>query len=450
MINQESQTPEIPVIIKVVGIGGGGVKAVNHMIDSGMQGVEFIAVGSDKQALLLSKAEKKIQIGEKLTVGLGMITANPEFGQKAAEEARAILTEQLRDADLVFIVTCLGGAVGTGAAPVVAECAREVGALTIGVVSKPFSFEGKRRMNLAEAGIINLKDHVDALIIISNDRLLQIADKKTNMKDIFHVSDDVMRKGIQGISDVLVVPGLLNADLEEIKAIMSNEQYSFMGTGTARGENGPENAAEAAIKSPLLEVNIEGAKSLLINITGGKDLSLYDVVDATNVITDGTNPDANIVFGAIIDNKMNNGEIQATVIAINCSEVPNKRKPDFKMGIIDYEREKRQSVRKTSSYGGDIPPWMLNCNNKPGESEGLEPRPDGKKLCNYLRKLRIELAQANKIPFETAKCTYIGPCAGTCPKCDKEASDLREKLKAIPEQERKYPQHNLDDWENVV
>ena len=306
-------TPETLAKIKVVGVGGGGNNAVNRMITSGLQGVEFIAINCDAQALLLSKAQNRIQIGEKLTKGLGA-GANPEIGQKAAEESREILIEQLRGADMVFVTAGMGGGTGTGAAPIVAECAREAGALTVGVVTKPFSFEGKRRMNQAEAGIVNLKDRVDTLITIPNDRLLQVIDRRTSMIDAFRIADDVLRQGVQGISDLISVPGLINADFADVKTIMSNAGSALMGIGTAKGENGAVAAAEAAIKSPLLEASIEGARGVLFNITGGKDLSLFDVTEASNIITEAVDPDANIIFGAVIDEKLDD-EIRVTVIA---------------------------------------------------------------------------------------------------------------------------------------
>ena len=306
-------TPETLAKIKVVGVGGGGNNAVNRMITSGLQGVEFIAINCDAQALLGSKAQNRIQIGEKLTKGLGA-GANPEIGQKAAEESRELLIDQLRGADMVFVTAGMGGGTGTGAAHIVAECAREAGALTVGVVTKPFSFVGKRRMNQAEAGIVNLKDRVDTLITIPNDRLLQVIDRRTSMLDAFRIADDVLRQGVQGISDLISVPGLINADFADVKTIMSNAGSALMGIGTAKGENGAVAAAEAAIKSPLLEASIEGARGVLFNITGGKDLSLFDVTEASNIITEAVDPDANIIFGAVIDEKLDD-EIRVTVIA---------------------------------------------------------------------------------------------------------------------------------------
>jgi cell division protein FtsZ len=299
--------------IKVIGVGGGGNNAVNRMIDAGVAGVEFIAVNSDKQALMLSKAEKKIQIGEKLTKGLGA-GANPEVGEKAAEESRDQIIEALKGAEMVFVTAGMGGGTGTGAAHVVADCAKEIGALTVGVVTKPFRFEGPRRMRQAESGIVNLKEKVDTLVTIPNDRLLQIIDKRTSMLEAFHIADDVLRQGVQGISNLIAVPGLINLDFADVKTVMSNAGSALMGVGTAKGEGGAKAAAEAAIKSPLLEAAIDGAQGVLINITGGKELSLFDVSEASDIITEAADPNATIIFGAVIDENIND-EIRVTVIA---------------------------------------------------------------------------------------------------------------------------------------
>ena len=299
--------------IKVIGVGGGGNNAVNRMITAGVRGVEFIAVNCDAQALLLSKAENKIQIGEKLTKGLGA-GANPEIGEKACEESRDQIVEALKGADMVFVTAGMGGGTGTGAAHVVAECAKEVGALTVGVVTKPFMFEGRRRMNQAENGIVKLKEKVDTLITIPNDRLLQVIDRRTSMLDAFRIADDVLRQGVQGISDLIGVPGLINADFADVKTIMSNAGSALMGIGTAKGEGGAKAAAEAAIKSPLLEASVDGAMGVLFNITGGKELSLFDVTEASQIITEAVDPNANIIFGAVIDEALED-EIRVTVIA---------------------------------------------------------------------------------------------------------------------------------------
>ena len=271
--------------IKVIGVGGGGNNAVNRMIDAGVSGVEFIAVNCDKQCLMLSKAEKRIQIGEKLTKGLGA-GANPEIGEKAAEESRDQILESLKGADMVFVTAGMGGGTGTGAAHVVAECAKEIGALTVGVVTKPFGFEGPRRMKQAEAGIVNLKEKVDTLVTIPNDRLLQIIEKRTSMLEAFKKADDVLRQGVQGISNLIAVPGLINVDFADVKTVMSNAGSALMGVGTAKGEGGGKAAAEAAIKSPLLEASIDGARGVLINVIGGKELSLFDVNEAANIVNE--------------------------------------------------------------------------------------------------------------------------------------------------------------------
>ena len=382
--------PETLAKIKVVGVGGGGNNAVNRMNVAGLQGVDFISVNCDAQALLLSKAQNRIQIGEKLTKGLGA-GANPEIGQKAAEESRDIIIEQLRGADMVFVTAGMGGGTGTGAAPIVAECAREAGALTVGVVTKPFSFEGKRRMNQAEAGIVTLKERVDTLITIPNDRLLQVIDRRTSMIDAFRIADDVLRQGVQGISDLISVPGLINADFADVKTIMSNAGSALMGIGTATGDNGAVAAAEAAIKSPLLEASIEGARGVLFNITGGKDLSLFDVTEASNIITEAVDPDANIIFGAVIDEKLDD-EIRVTVIATGFNgknpalypektgqstiKTPGWNTPRQRGGATEVKANppKQQAVADTPAKeepshgsiitgfpkdpGNDIPPWM--------------------------------------------------------------------------------------------
>lgn len=299
--------------IKVIGVGGGGNNAVNRMIVAGVSGVEFLSVNTDAQALITAHAPTRIQIGNKLTKGLGA-GANPEVGEKAAEESRDQIIEVLKGAEMIFVTAGMGGGTGTGAAPIVAECAKEVGALTVGVVTKPFSFEGKRRMAQAESGINRLKEKVDTLITIPNDRLMQVIDKRTPMLEAFRIADDILRQGVQGISDLIAVPGLINLDFADIKTIMSNAGSALMGIGVGKGEGGALVAAEAAIKSPLLETSIEGARGVLFNITGGKDLSLFDVNDASQVIADAADKDANIIFGSVIDESLGD-EIRVTVIA---------------------------------------------------------------------------------------------------------------------------------------
>lgn len=299
--------------IKVLGVGGGGNNAVNRMIESGVRGIEFIALNTDKQALYSSRAEIKIQLGEKITKGLGA-GANPEIGAKAAEENRNEILECLKGADMVFITAGMGGGTGTGAAPIVAEIAKELGILTVGVVTKPFTFEGKKRLLQAEKGIEDLKNTVDTLVTIPNDRLLQISDKKTSMADAFMMADEVLKQGIQGISDLISVPNLINLDFADVKTIMYDKGIAHMGIGVAKGDNRAQEAAKQAITSPLLETSIEGAKSVLLNITGSKDLGIFEVNEAADIIRQAVDPDANIIFGAGIEESMND-EIKITVIA---------------------------------------------------------------------------------------------------------------------------------------
>ncbi len=298
--------------LKVVGVGGAGNNAVNRMIQYGIQGVEFISVNTDKQALYLSRANQKIQIGEKLTKGLGA-GADPEIGRKAAEESRDSITEALRGADLVFITAGMGGGTGTGAAPVVAECAKEMGILTIGVVTKPFAFEGKVRMNNAVNGILNLKNNVDTLITIPNDRLLDTVGN-VSLAEAFRIADDVLRQGIQGISDLIAVPAMINLDFADVRTIMRERGMAHMGIGTATGDKRASEAARQAVISPLLETTINGAKGVLLNITGGSDLGIHEVSEAASIIQEYADPEANIIWGAGIDEEMGEG-VRITVIA---------------------------------------------------------------------------------------------------------------------------------------
>ena len=299
--------------IKVIGVGGGGNNAVNRMIESGVRGIDFIALNTDQQALYSSKAEVKLQLGEKLTRGLGA-GANPDIGSKAAEENRNEITEILQGADMIFITAGMGGGTGTGAAPVVAEIAKELGILTVGIVTKPFTFEGAKRLLHADQGVEELKGKVDTLVTIPNDRLLQVADKKTTMVEAFLMADEVLKQGIQGISDLIAVPNLINLDFADVKTIMQNQGIAHMGIGTAQGDNRATEAAKQAIQSPLLETSIEGAKSVLLNITGGEDLGIFEVNEAADLIRSAVDKDANIIFGAGIDEALTD-EIKITVIA---------------------------------------------------------------------------------------------------------------------------------------
>ncbi|MCS6994567.1 MAG: cell division protein FtsZ [Anaerolineales bacterium] len=299
--------------IKVVGVGGGGTNAVNRMIQEGIQGVDFVAVNTDAQALLLSKAPTKVQIGDKLTRGLGA-GGNPDIGRKSAEETADELYNVLKGSDMVFVTAGLGGGTGTGAAPVVAQIAKECGALTIGVVTRPFTFEGARRMQAAEAGMEQLKEHADTLIVIPNDRLLQIVDKRASLQDAFRLADDVLRQGIQGISELITVPGLINLDFADVKAIMSEGGAALMAVGHAAGEDRARVAAEQAISSQLLDITIDGARGVLFNVTGGPNMTLFEVNQAAAIIRETAHPDVNMIFGAVIDPNMGD-EIRITVIA---------------------------------------------------------------------------------------------------------------------------------------
>ena len=306
--------------IKVIGVGGAGTNAVNRMVESGLQGVDFIAINTDKQALALSKAPTKIQIGDKLTKGLGA-GANPEIGKKAAEESREEISDTIKGCDLVFVTCGMGGGTGTGAAPVIAEIAREQGILTIGVVSKPFLFEGRQRMKNAENGIEQLKAHVDTLVVVPNDRLLSVVTKGTTMTEAFRIADDTLRQGIQGISDLIAVPSLINLDFADVRTVMSSRGLAHMGIGIGSGENRMVDAAKQAISSPMLETSIDGARAVLINITGGADTSIIDINEAAQLITAAADPEANIIFGAGIDENLKD-EVHITVIATGFEKKP--------------------------------------------------------------------------------------------------------------------------------
>ena len=305
--------------IKVVGVGGGGGNVINRMIEAGLRGVEFVTVNTDKQALELSKASKKIQIGEKLTRGLGA-GANPEIGKCSAEESKAEIAEALKGADMVFVTAGMGGGTGTGAAPIVAETSREMGILTVAVVTKPFPFEGKRRTAQAEAGIEELKQCVDTLIVIPNEKLLQVVEKQTSFKAAFEMADDVLRQSVQGVSDLITIPGLVNLDFADVKTIMLDAGIAHTGVGRASGEHRAQEAARQAIHSPLLETSIEGAGGVLINVTGGRDLGLLEINEAAELVQKSVDPEANIIFGAVIDENLKD-EIVITVIATGFNKV---------------------------------------------------------------------------------------------------------------------------------
>ncbi len=309
--------------LKVIGVGGGGNNAVNRMIDHGMNNVEFIAINTDGQALNLSKAESKIQIGEKLTRGLGA-GANPEIGKKAAEESREQIEDAIQGADMVFVTAGMGGGTGTGAAPVVAKIAKEMGALTVGVVTRPFDFEGRKRQTQAAAGVEAMKAAVDTLIVIPNDRLLDIVDKSTPMMEAFKEADNVLRQGVQGISDLIAVSGEVNLDFADVKTIMSNQGSALMGIGVSSGENRAVEAAKKAISSPLLETSIVGAQGVLMNITGGESLSLFEAQEAADIVQDAADEDVNMIFGTVINPELQD-EIVVTVIATGFENKPSSQ-----------------------------------------------------------------------------------------------------------------------------
>lgn len=365
--------------IKVIGVGGGGNNAVNRMIEHGVQGVEFIAVNTDAQALNLSKAEVKMQIGAKLTRGLGA-GANPEVGKKAAEESKEQIEAALSGADMVFVTAGMGGGTGTGAAPVIAQIARDLGALTVGVVTRPFTFEGKKRANQASGGIGAMKEAVDTLIVIPNDRLLEIVDKSTPMLEAFREADNVLRQGVQGISDLIATPGLINLDFADVKTIMSSKGSALMGIGVASGENRAVEAAKKAVSSPLLETSIDGAQGILMNITGGMNLSLYEVQEAADIVASASDQEVNMIFGSVINENLKD-EIIVTVIATGFREdvsQPKITRPSFgqvkpNIGVVKREpkREEPQQdpqPQRTSSVSQedalDIPTFLRNRNRR--------------------------------------------------------------------------------------
>ena len=332
-------------VIKVIGVGGGGNNAVNRMIEHGVQGVDFIAVNTDAQALNLSKAEFKLQIGGKLTRGLGA-GANPEVGKKAAEESREQLEEVLRGADMVFVTAGMGGGTGTGAAPVIAQIARDLGALTVGVVTRPFTFEGRKRQTQAIGGISSMKEAVDTLIVIPNDKLLQIVDKSTPMLEAFREADNVLRQGVQGISDLIATPGLINLDFADVKTIMSDKGSALMGIGIAAGENRATEAAKKAISSPLLETSIDGAKGVIMNITGGTNLSLYEVQEAADIVALASDEEVNMIFGSVINENLND-EIIVTVIATGFSDDLVSSRPQPVRPTIGARQQAQTTAQST-------------------------------------------------------------------------------------------------------
>jgi cell division protein FtsZ len=343
--------------IKVVGVGGGGSNAVNRMIEEGLSGVEFVAINTDAQALLLSNAPTRVRIGDKLTRGLGA-GGDPEIGKKAAEDSAEELYEVLKGCDMVFITAGIGGGTGTGAAPILAQIAKEVGALTIGVVTRPFTFEGAKRAQAAEAGISTLKEQVDTLIVIPNDRLLQLADKRSSLQDAFKLADDVLRQGIQGISELITIPGLINLDFADVRTIMSEGGAALMAVGHGTGEDRARMAAEQSISSHLLDITIDGARGILFNVTGGPDLSLFEVNQAAAIIKETAHPEVNLIFGAVIDPNMGD-EIRVTVIATGFERTSTIRRSIRRS-------QSKMAVRETSELKGSeeaFQPQVLDLND---------------------------------------------------------------------------------------
>ncbi|MCL2740385.1 MAG: cell division protein FtsZ [Oscillospiraceae bacterium] len=364
---------EEPVLMKVVGVGGGGNNAVNRMIESGLSKVDYIVVNTDKQVLALSEATQRIQIGEKITRGLGA-GANPEIGEKAAEENRDEIAQSVKGANMVFVTAGMGGGTGTGGAPIVAEIAKDLGILTIGVVTKPFAFEGRRRMKQAEQGIRNLKDSVDALIVIPNDKLLEVAQSKTTLIDAFKMADDVLRQGVQGIADLVLQAGVMNQDFANIKTVMKDAGYAHMGVGRSSSENRALDAAKLAVNSPLLETTIEGAKGVILNITGGSSMTLYETSEAANYVQDMIDPDSVFIFGSIIDEDMGD-EVSVTVIAT---------------GFENNADTALFSSSKSVTVGKVTPKIEINAGipniikpEEEGEEEEEKPKPKAKRKQDY-------------------------------------------------------------------
>ena len=369
--NNEQLPVEAFARIKVIGVGGGGSNAVNRMIDEGIQGVEFITVNTDAQALLLTKASTRVRLGDKLTRGLGA-GGNPEVGRKSAEESADELYNVLKGSDMVFVTAGMGGGTGTGAAPIVAQIARESGALTIGVVTRPFTFEGMRRLQAAEVGINQLKEHTDTLVAIPNDRLLQIADKRASLQDAFRLADDVLHQGIQGISELITIPGLINLDFADVRAIMSEGGAALMAVGKGSGDERAKKAAEDAISSKLLDITIDGARGVLFNVTGGPNMTLFEVNQAAAIIRETAHPDVNMIFGAVIDPNMGD-DIRITVIATGFERNALPRRALDKQPRTDSTKRNEQAyfMRSTESVS-------VHTDVQPGEAKQASQPPVNK------------------------------------------------------------------------
>ena len=364
--HQEEKQTEAFARIKVIGVGGGGSNAVNRMIEEGIQGVDFVTVNTDAQALTIAKAPTRVRLGDKLTRGLGA-GGDPEIGRKAAEESADDLYSVLKGTDMVFVTAGMGGGTGTGAAPVVAQIAKESGALTIGVVTRPFTFEGSRRMQSAETGIGKLKEHADTLIVIPNDRLLQIADKRASLQDAFRLADDVLHQGIQGISELITIPGLINLDFADVRTIMSEGGAALMAVGTGTGDERAKKAAEDAISSKLLDITIDGARGVLFNVTGGPNMTLFEVNQAAAIIRETAHPDVNMIFGAVIDPNMGD-DIRITVIATGFERNSIPRRV--------LERNTRENKRpEPVAYSRPLESVSVLADVQPGESRSVPPPP---------------------------------------------------------------------------
>ena len=355
-MSMRDQSGNFLAVIKVVGVGGGGTNAVNRMVEAGVTGVEFIAVNTDAQALMMCDADVKIHIGSEATRGLGA-GADPAVGLAAAQESRDELKEALKGADMVFVTAGEGGGTGTGGSPVVAELAKELQALTVGVVTRPFAFEGRRRSQQAEVGIETLRERVDTLIVIENDRLLQVVERKTSVVDAFRMADDILRQGVQGITDLITVPGLVNLDFADVRTIMREAGSALMGIGIASGENRAAEAARAAVSSPLLETSIEGATGILLNITGGPDIGLFEVNEAAEVVTGAADQNANVIFGAVIDDAMGDS-IRVTAIATGFGARPRRRRAEAPVAVASEAERPSFDAPSVRDVELDIPSFL--------------------------------------------------------------------------------------------
>ena len=371
MDNAVDSRGETTAKIRVIGVGGAGGNAVNRMVEENIKGVEFIAANTDMQALNMSQANTRLQLGPKLTRGLGA-GSDPEVGQKAAEESEDVIADLLKGSDMIFITAGMGGGTGTGAAPIIARVAKESGALTVGVVTRPFMFEGPKRAQFADKGIEELKQNVDTLVIIANNRLLEIVDKKTPMNEALHVADDVLRQGVQGISDLITSPGFVNLDFADVKTVMSNQGSALMGIGTANGENRIVDATKKAISSPLLEVSIDGAKQVLLNITGGPDLSLFEAQEAANIVSDAATEDVNIIFGTSIDENLND-EVKVTVIATGIDDQNHsEQQPLVNRKTTQTENRPTSTTNTNSLRNENSNPWGVGTSAQRDRSNGQE------------------------------------------------------------------------------